>query len=59
MGLKYTDNVTKGKCTRCRAVWYWPTGERKLRDTRCPVCNAGLLPTTHQMKKFEWRKYPK
>ena len=59
MGLKCTDNVTKGKCNRCRLVWYWPAGKRRLRDTRCPGCGGRLLPTTHQMKRFEWREYPK
>ena len=57
MGYSATDNVTKGKCARCKVVWYWPAGKRRLKDTNCPRCSGILRPTTHLMKRFEWRKY--
>jgi NAD-dependent SIR2 family protein deacetylase len=57
MGYKATENITKGKCNRCQVVWYWKTGKRRLKDTRCKVCGGYLRPTTHLMKRFAWKQY--
>lgn len=56
-GYGYEQNVTKGKCEKCRIVWYWQTGKRKLKDTRCKICGGRLRPTTKYMKRFAWKKY--
>jgi len=58
MGFDYTSGMTKGKCTRCEVVWYWPSGKLRLRQARCPTCNGRLHATTHIMKRYPWRKMP-
>ena len=57
MGYSCTDGVTKGACHRCKVVWFWKTGTRKLKDTLCPRCQGRLRTTTHLMKRFAWVPY--
>jgi len=57
MGLSCDQGITKGKCSRCKVVWYWKTGKRKLKDTRCRTCGGRLTQTIHLMKRFPWKKY--
>lgn len=58
MGFDCTSGMTKGKCIKCKVVWYWPTGKLRLKDARCPNCNGRLLPTVHYMKRFPWQPMP-
>lgn len=54
----FEKDVTKGKCNVCKIVWYWKTGTRKLKDTRCPLCHYWLYATTKYMRRYDWRPYP-
>lgn len=49
---------TKGRCHRCHVVWWWKTGTRRLKDTRCPNCDGYLRPTTHLTKSCPWMELP-
>jgi hypothetical protein len=33
-------------CNRGRLAWFWPKGERRVQDTRCPRCRHWLAQTT-------------
>jgi hypothetical protein len=61
MGFDCNSGMTKGKCTRCRVVWYWPrppVSKLKLKDALCPNCGSHLTPTVHYMKRLPWKLMP-
>lgn len=53
-----TSGITKGRCHSCKVVWYWKTGSRRLKDTRCPQCGGQLRATTHLTKSVPWKALP-
>ncbi len=58
MGFDCTSGMTKGRCWNCNIVWYWPQGQRRLKDTNCPSCGWQLHTTVHYTKSAPWRLYP-
>jgi NAD-dependent SIR2 family protein deacetylase len=58
MGFDCTSGKTKGKCSKCKVVWYWKAGILRLKDAKCPQCGGPLTPTVHYMKRFPWKPMP-
>lgn len=57
-GLDYLSGNTKGRCWRCNIIWYWKTGKRRLKDTKCPDCGGILRPTAHYCRTATWKELP-